>query len=65
MANGSDWIDVHESGQPKINRNLLFRIDPKRGLIEIVRRRVRHIVDLRDFFDNLTSKSSESEKRQD
>lgn len=53
----NDWLDVHEPGQPKINRNLLFRIDPVRGLIEVVRRRVKTIVDLREFFELLKPKN--------
>lgn len=56
-----NWIDVHEPGKPEINRNLLFRIDPGRGLIEVVRRRVRTIVDLADFFDNLEPKLPDGE----
>ncbi len=55
----SNWIDVHEPGKPKINRNLLFRIDPVRGLIEIVRRRIRTIVDLADFFSSVIPKGIE------
>lgn len=53
----SKWIDVHEPSKPEINRNLLFRIDPVRGLIEVVRRRVRTIIDLTDFFDILKPKA--------
>ena len=57
----SKWLEVHEPNQPKINRNLLFRIDPVRGLIEVVRRRVRTLIDLTDFFDILKPKAETDE----
>lgn len=50
------WIGVYEPGKEKINRHLLFRIDPERKLIEVVRRRQKTVIDLRDYFDALWPK---------
>jgi len=50
-ASQGNWQPVHQPGQPKVNRNLLCRIDGKRLLLEFVRRKQRTIVDLLDFLD--------------
>ncbi len=60
---GDKWIKVYEPGKAKINRNILFEIDPTRHLVRVVRRKVESIINLRAFYADLQP-LPESEKRQ-